>query len=408
MKPDLALTDAERYPLLTKNGQEMLRRLREHPCAPRYNHICGDRMNTAALERVRLFEKEVMAQTGTAHAGAPNASKIPEWLSRFAEFCLADVPFYRCRGGSAIDLQSIPACSREDLSREFWSFVPDSQPLDDMIVYATSGTTGHPLTILSHPETSSRYLPLLRLALARRGITLEGGPSRVSIVLVCMQQSTYTYASLMSYLGEAGFLKINLHPQQWRNEADRARFLDDCAPEIYTGDPISFEELATLPLRTRPKALLSTAMTLLPALRDRLEAHFSCPVIDVYSNNEAGLIAAGSNEQSGHQLLPPDLHVEILRPDDTPCAPGERGEITLSGGRNPFLPLLRYRTGDWASLDFGGSIASLIDLSGRAPTIFTSPAGHRINNIDVTAALKPFALSQFRLHQTADGVLHLQ
>ncbi len=36
-------------------------------------------------------------------------------------------------------------------------------------------------------------------------------------------------------------------------------------------------------------------------------------------------------------LLAQDVYVEI---------PGERGEITLTGGRSPYLPLLRYRTSD--------------------------------------------------------------
>ena len=39
-------------------------------------------------------------------------------------------------------------------------------------------------------------------------------------------------------------------------------------------------------------------------------------------------------------------------PPAEPVPAGERGEITLTGGFNFCLPLLRYRTGDFASLDF--------------------------------------------------------
>src|SRR5262249_29721380 len=84
------------------------------------------------------------------------------------------------------------------------------------------------------------------------------------------------------------------------------------------------------------------------------------------------------------------------------------GEVTLTGGRNPFLPLLRYRTGDWASLDLSGPVPVLAGLEGRPPTVFRSAAGAPINNIDVTWALRDLALPQFALDQEADGSLLLQ
>jgi phenylacetate-CoA ligase len=96
-------------------------------------------------------------------------------------------------------------CDRADLSREPWAFVPDSQPLDDLVIYQTSGTTGHPLDILTHPEPLAMYVPLIRAALATRGIQLQGISGQVAIVLVCFQKSTWTYASISPALNQAGF-----------------------------------------------------------------------------------------------------------------------------------------------------------------------------------------------------------
>ncbi len=401
-----ALTDSERFPWLTPAAADRLHWLRESPHAPRYNHQCGDRLTTAGLARVRAFEAERAATPIGWAAGA-----LPAWLPEFVAECFRDVPFYRQLGAPPADFAAISPTTRADLSREPWSFVPDSVPLDDLIVYNTSGATGHPLDILSHPETSAKYLPLLRAALASHNVTLEGGvdpasgQTRVSIILVCFQRRTYTYTSVSAYLDGAGFAKINLNPDDWRDPADRTAYLDACNPEIYTGDPLSFAELARLPLRTRPKALLSTAMTLLPGLRAELEARFGCPVIDLYAMNEAGPIAAGLPGQ--HRLLQHRLYVEILDPEGQPCPPGARGEITLTGGFNPFLPLLRYRTGDWARLRFDGQQPILVDLEGRPPVVFHTLLGDAVNNIDVTGALKPFALPQLTLHQSADLALTL-
>src|SRR5438105_7578107 len=191
-------------------------------------------------------------------------------MDRCVRFCLADVPYYRRYEAGPGDFFRIPTVGRDDLVREPWSFVPDSEPLDELIVYRSSQTTGECVTVLSHPEVPARDLPLLEYLLATRGIRLEGGSERVSIVMNCAQTRTITYPMVSAYLREAGFAKINLNPNDWRDPGDPAAFLDACNPELYSGDPVAFHELMRLPLATRPKALLSTAMTLLPGFRRAL------------------------------------------------------------------------------------------------------------------------------------------
>ena len=149
-------------------------------------------------------------------------------------------------------------------------------------------------------------------------------------------------------------------------------------------------------------------MTLLPGLRARLEQRFACPVLDLYSLNEAGPVAVWDPATGGHVLLQPRLLVEILDPaTDRVLPPGERGEITLTGGFNHYLPLVRYRTGDHAALAPGTPEPTLLGLVGRPPVRFRTVAGTWLNNVDLTHALGPFALSQFALHQGVDGALRL-
>jgi phenylacetate-CoA ligase len=398
MRYDAPLTDEERFPLLGEEGRKLLLWMWEHPHAPRYNFKCGDRLTGESLQRVRDYETEL----NTSHKGWA-LGEPPDWAKEFARRSIAEVPFYRRRGGAADSFDSIPTFSRAELKHEPWSFVPDSQRLDELIVYYTSGTTGQRLNVLSHPEVSSIYLPALRAALATRNVKLEGGIDRVSIITVCAQASTFTYASVSSFLDGAGFVKINLNPNDWREMEDCVKFLDSCNSEIYTGDPISFVALAKLPLKTRPKALVSTAMTLLPGLQKELEEHFRCPVIDVYSMTEARMIAVRTDR--GYEVIPHDLYVEILDAEGNLCPPGVRGEVTLTGGPNPFLPLLRYRTGDYAAMEFDGAKPLLVDFEGRPPTLFLNSTGKIVNNIDVSYELREFPIAQFALHQNQDRSL---
>jgi len=396
-----SLSEAQRYPLLTDDGRRLLKRLLEHPNAPRYNFQCGDQLAREHLERVRAYEAELNAAKNEWAFG-----ETPAWVKGYAEMCLADVPFYRRRGGAADDFFALPTCDRADLIREPWSFVPDWQPLDEMIVYDSSGTTGRSLLVPSHPEVSAKYLPALRAALRRHGITLEGGPGRVAILTICAQNSTLTYASVSSFLDEAAYVKINLNPNDWRDADDPARFIDSCDAEIYSGDPISFAALMKLNLKTRPKAMLSSAMTLLPGLQRELEAHFHCPVMDVYSLCESRFIATRVGD--AFEIIPHDIFVEILDADGNLCQPGARGEIVLTGGRNPFQPLLRYRTDDYAAMEFRAGKPVLAQFEGRQPTMFIDTQKRVVNNINVTHALRAFPIAQFSLHQFADGSLLLR
>ena len=184
------------------------------------------------------------------------------------------------------------------------------------------------------------------------------------------------------------------------------KFLDDCAPEILTGDPIGFADLAELPVSIRPRALVSSAMTVMASLRKRLETRFGCPVVDIYSTCESGPIALARGD--AYELLPDDLYVEILDAQGNHCAPDKVGEITLTGGRNPFLPLLRYRTGDYASMEMRNGTPSLTRFEGRSPVRFRTMDGRWINNIDVATALRPVPLVQVEVRQKADASLVLR
>ena len=381
----------------------MLRFLREHPHAPIYRNESGNRLEPEDVERVRAFEREVL----TAEVGWPESGQ-PAWLESFVEYCCEQVPFYRGYGTPSRSLTSLPTIDRGDLGRDIARFVPDDAPIDRLINFRTSGTTGHPLLLASHPVVAASYLAFHKRAYRRFGIELRHGRGMVGVVLLGWQSRCFTYVSVTPTMDESGLAKINLHPNDWRDPDDRGRYLDALNPEIVTGDPISFGELLTLSTSMRPRALVSTSMALSPGLRDALEARFGCAVIDIYSMNEAGPIGVHDPAAGGHVLLQPRLFVELLDAEGMPVRAGVRGEVTLTGGFNFCLPLLRYRTGDTASLRFHEGTPVLVELEGRPPVRFRTNDGRWINNIELTHALRPFAIPQFSLHQDAAGALCLR
>jgi phenylacetate-CoA ligase len=178
-------------------------------------------------------------------------------------------------------------------------------------------------------------------------------------------------------------------------------------PRFLTGDPISFAEMLRMEIDARPMALVTTSVALSPDLRRRLTQRFHAPVIDWYSMVETGPVGYACPLGGSYHLLPPDMHVEVLRPDGGASAVGERGEIAVSGGRNVFAPLFRYRTGDYGRIDFeacpcGDPMPRLFDLEGREPVLIRSADGTPVTTVDLSRLLREFPLLLHEFTQRAD------
>jgi phenylacetate-CoA ligase len=221
------------------------------------------------------------------------------------------------------------------------------------------------------------------------------------------QIRTYTYATALSVWHGAGFAKINIRDTEWPGEGSQQRYFARFAPHLLTGDPVSFSEMMRLDLPARPIALVSTSVEMSPTLKERLRARYRAPVIDWYSLVETGPIGYFCPRGGAYHQLPHDIHLEVLRADGTAAAPGERGEIVVSGGRNPFAPLIRYRTGDFGRIDdapceCGDPMPRIVDLEGRVPILFRAADGTPVSTVDVSRLLREFPLLLHEFVQHSD------
>lgn len=386
--------DTERLPGLSGRAARRLRRCVEHVDAPHFTGRSGHRLTAEDLRQL-LADKAAYQQAGSS------------WLAPFLTRCRQQVPFYRNYPWH-VSWQDLPCTQRSDLSRHITAFVPDDIEPAHLIAYETSGTTGHPLTVPSLPLVAARYHCFHERILGWHGIDLPSLKGDTGVMLVGDQQRCFTYASVLPYWDDKVLLKTNLNPADWPEPDARGRYIDACKPLLITGDPRSLRTLLSLEFKHKPAAILSTSMTLLQGLKDRLAHRFGCPVINLYSMNEAGPIAADDGSGLGLRLVQSTLQVDILDGQNRPSGHQVRGEITLTGGFNPCLPLLRYRTGDYACLveDEHGR-RYLQQLDGRPPVRYKAAAGW-LNNVDITHLLQPFGLAQYQLHQEQSGALSLQ
>lgn len=389
---------------------DLLARLRQHSEAPAWNHSAGDRLLASDRGALARFADEL--ERGRARR---SPGEVPEGVLRWLKARAPKVPAFRTAltGLKAErDWERIPTLSREDVAVRPHELVPDDEDLAKMLVYRTAGTTGHALLVPHAARAAGAYLPLLELALSRHRVRLAPSPRSTAAFLVGAQARTVTYPCTLSYWKDAGFAKLNLNPGDWPREGSAARYFAEFAPQLLTGDPLSFAEMLRRGIRHRPKAMVTTAVALSRGLKRRLERAYRCPVIDWYSLTETGPLGYACPKGHGYHQLPHDVHLEALRPDGTVAAPGERGEVAVTGGRNPYLPLLRYRTGDWGRLDYarcpcGDPMPRLLDLEGRAPVVFRRADGSPVNPVDVSRVLREFPLVQHEMLQRRGGAVEL-
>ncbi|SHE68026.1 phenylacetate-CoA ligase [Desulfofundulus australicus DSM 11792] len=76
-----------------------------------------------------------------------------------------------------------------------------------------------------------------------------------------------------------------------------------------------------------PRAIMTSAGTLYPHIREVIERVFMAPVFNRYGSREVGDMACECEAHQGLHVNPLTHYLEIVKPDGQPCAPGEVGEV---------------------------------------------------------------------------------
>jgi phenylacetate-CoA ligase len=409
----VALTDAERWPTLDGAGRAALDAVRDHPAAPDWVHVTGDRLRPDDLPAL----DDVAARLA---AGFPEASPTapPAWVRALVARAHAVVPRYRRardRGesGSGSALTALRPVTRDDLRRDLASFVPVDVPLGRVLEGTSSGSTGAAVRVPLHPVAVAADLVLLQHLVSSAGAAWEPTPGRLGLVNLVDQRDAFTYASAMTGFRRPpgtpapGMARVNLDPGAWRRPGDREAFLAAQDPQVLSSSPLPLLALARLAqehgLDLHPVALVSGAAHLSDVARARLRATWDVPVVDLYGLRETGAVAARTGTGPFVVVAGRRVWVEVLDDDGAPVPDGVLGEVVVTVDENPYLPLLRYRTGDRARIVRRGGLVELHDLEGRSPVRYLRPDGAWVPSVDAAQHLQAHGMAAWQLHQSADG-----
>jgi phenylacetate-CoA ligase len=288
-------------------------------------------------------------------------------LDRLRQFASTHVPHYRKHGLAALT-------AKDQIRKRPEDFIADTFPRRALIPWHTSGTTGKPLTIYYSREAMQRMWAFVELYRNTAGVAKDDRRGQFTgKMIVPPRQSESAKTFWRRDLANHALLLSTVHLLPG-NLPFYAAALERFRPVYLSGYPSSMYVLADYYRQSgrrapRLKAALTSAETLLNHQRRAIEEAFTTHVFDQYG--QAEMQSFWYECEAGRMHAHPLAGVtEILRPDGTPAAPGEMGEVVLTGLVNYAMPLVRYRVGDTArfateSCPCGRGMPVIEEIGGR-------------------------------------------
>ncbi len=280
-------------------------------------------------------------------------------LGRALEFVTDQVPVYRSLRSTVERLKpfdalkGFPLVDKASLQDDMRSYLPRDLQRIPHYGITTGGTSGSQLRLLVDDASQSVETAFVHRIWSRVGYTPRCRKATFrGVSFPNLRPGIYWQPNPI--YNELQFSPFHM------SESTLGLYVDELVrydPGYFHGYPSAIDLLAEYVLRNdishlfkRVRAVLLASEGCTPAQSQRIGQAFDARVFPMYGHSER-LIMSGPCEVTDVQHHTPDYGiVEIVAEDGSPCtSPGERGELVGTGLLNRSLPLVRYRTGDFAT-----------------------------------------------------------
>jgi phenylacetate-CoA ligase len=294
-----------------------------------------------------------------------NRETVTRALRPLLQHCRSAVPYYAQSWDEAgvrriedadplACLQSLPILTKQIIRANFSRMHSRDLPRRTCHPNTSGGSTGEPTRLVQDAEYDDRSAalglfynsllgcevgePVVRLWGSERD--LEGGTkSRKARFFNWLTNTTWLNAFHMSPERMRGFIQT----------------LNRLRPRLIVAYAQAAYELAQFAGRERipvtpQRAVLTSAGTLYPFMRQKIAEVFGCDVYNLYGSREVSDIACELPGLSGLWVAPWGNFVEIVDEAGRPMPAGTEGNIVVTCLTNYAMPLLRYWIGDRGAL----------------------------------------------------------
>ncbi len=339
-------------------------------------------------------------------------------LKKLIYFASQNVPYYhnlfkklRIRPediNSSADFSKIPLLTRKTVRDNLKSLHAINYQKKGYFCYATSGSTGEPLTI-DIDRTASNY----HHAAQYRGFSWYGispGDPAVKLWGLPLKIKDRVIERLKDLCSnKIRFSAFKLSEEDLFSYYSKFQKIK---PKYLYGYASALTHFAHF-IKTKgliidqysPKAVFSTAEKLYPYQKELISSAFGSPVVNEYGCAEFGIIAFECPQNHLH-ITTENIYLEIINPD----AEGT-GDVIITGLRNQVMPLIRYQLGDLVKLDTSPcdckiTLPRIEIMMGRNNDIIKTPEGNVLHSeilayINRNLEEKGYGIKEFKIIQKA-------
>lgn len=272
------------------------------------------------------------------------------------------VPFYRQKLVGRItpehirsleDIQKLPFTTKKDL-RDHYPFGLLAVDLQQTVrLHASSGTSGKPTVVAYTKNDIENWADIVA-----RAIAIAGG-ERGQVLHNAYGYGLFTGGLGLHYGSERlGMVTV---PVSGGNTDRQVMLIEDFQPHVICGTPSyvlniaeRMKELGKDPRQTSLKYGIFGAEPWSEEMRKTLEEAFAIKACDIYGLSEVigpGVAMECHEAQDGLHIADDHFYVEVIDPKTLePLPDGEEGELVFTSLTKEAFPILRYRTGDIASI----------------------------------------------------------
>jgi phenylacetate-CoA ligase len=312
------------------------------------------------------------------------------------------------------DLASLPMLDKDIVRANAPDLLADNIPQSQWNYTTTGGTMGKPLGLYGLRGAGWRERAFIETQWSRVGFS----PTRLRAKLRGAVVKNRSHSRYDVREHAIVFSNFHMTPEIAASYAETMKRRGIAFFHAYPSSALDFARLLKEAGVDPPRfeALLLGSENFYPGQRESLEAFYQCRIYSWFGHSESAALAGECEVSHNYHIFPEYGFVEIIKEDGRPATEeGETGEIVGTTLHNPVMPLVRYRTGDWATLGpqtcpCGRNYRLLKETRGR--WMQEMMIGKLNNRISITALNMHSAIfdnvHQFQFHQTEKGKVELR
>ncbi|NEO11005.1 MULTISPECIES: hypothetical protein [unclassified Moorena] len=312
-------------------------------------------------------------------------------LIKIINHCQKTVPYYTqimakighyklIEKNPEVYIQKLPVLTKDLIRQNFEQIKSTDLKQRQWYLNQSGGSTGEPIRLIQDREYFNRSMAIKSLYSYLVSGRKTGEPEAIlwgserdlfsnkgikAKLSSFLRNTTYMNAFLMTPEKMAGFIhKLNSKPP---------KIIIAYAQAIYElAQFAEQEQIAIVP----QKAIITSATTLYPWMREKIESVFKCQVFNRYGSREVGDIACELPDKEGLWAAPWGSYIEIVDDHNNPLPTGVEGNILVTNLTNYAMPLIRYKIGDCGSLLVNEPSRQILkQISGRSADMFKRKDG---------------------------------